>query len=275
MIFPDPSGAWASWGAVRGDTAQLVSGTLDTGVMWVDNPSKSSGVFRFDAASVHPNARLPRAKIWRDVKLSEIVSDVADRAQLAPSIQSGVTDWSYKAISQNMEADVAFLARICEREGYAVKATGGQLVVYDEQQLEAVTPSVTLTPQDVAPGYGFEDGIGLLNAATVTYYNVRKKLLIKQTVTDPNTIGGTVQRNEMISDDGEAQRFAWGALRAANKWRRIGAFTINQATDLAAGSTVNLSGFPGADNGSWFVYQTVFDAVQGKMHVYVRRPLAY
>ena len=275
VIFPDPSGTWASWGTARGDTARLTSGTLDTGIMWVDNPSKSSGVFRFDATSIHPNARLPRAKIWRDVKLSEIVSDVAARAQLTPAIQADVTDWSYKAISQNMEPDLAFLVRVCEREGYAVKATGGQLVVYNERKLEAVTPSATLTLQDVAPGYGFEDGTGLLSAATVAYYNVRRKSLIKQTVTDPNTIGGTIQRNELVSDDGEAQRFAWGELRAANKWRRIGTFTLNQMTDLAAGSTVALSGFPGTDNGSWFVYQTVYDAVREKMRVYVRRPLTY
>lgn len=275
VIFPDPSGKWASWGTARGDTARLTSGTLDTGIMWVDNPSKSSGVFRFDATSIHPNARLPRAKIWRDVKLSEIVSDVAARAQLTPAIQAGVTDWSYKAISQNMETDIAFLVRICKREGYAVKATGGQLVIYDEQQLEAVTPSITLTPQNVAPGYDFEDGTGLLSAATVVYFNVQKSLLIKQTASDANTVGGTIQRVEMVSDDGEAQRFAWGTLRAANKWRRVGAFSVNQNTTLAAGSTVLLSEFPGSDNGAWFVYQTTYDAIQDKMRVYVRRPLDY
>lgn len=275
VIFPDPKGTWASWGAARGDTARLISDTLDTGVMWVDNPSELSGAFRFDATSIHPNARLQRARIWRDIKLSEIISDVAGHAQLTPSIQNGVIDWSYKAISQNMETDLAFLVRICAREGYAVKATGGQLVVYDEQRLESVTPSVTLAPQDVSPGYGFEDGTGLLSEATVVYYNVQKRLLIKQTVTDANTVGGTIQRTEMVSDDGEAQRFAWGALRMANKWRRVGVFALNQMTNLAAGSTVALSGFPGSDNGAWFVYQTVYDAMQDKMRVYVRRPLAY
>ena len=109
----------------------------------------------------------------------------------------------------------------------------------------------------------------------MVHYNVQKRLLIKQTVTDANTVGGTIQRTEMVSDDGEAQRFAWGALRMANKWRRVGVFALNQMTNLAAGSTVALSGFPGSDNGAWFVYQTVYDAMQDKMRVYVRRPLAY
>lgn len=275
VIFPDPNGIWATWGAVRGDTARLTSGTLDTGVMWVDNPEKESGAFRFDASSIHPNARLPRAKIWRDIKLSEIISDVAGRAQLTPSIQNGVTDWGYEAISQNMETDLVFLVRVCAREGYAVKATGGQLVVYSEKQMEAITPSITLTVQDVEPGYAFGDGTGLLNSSTVSYYNLRKGTAIKQTVTDPNTIGGAAQKVEMVSNDGEAQRFAWGALRAANKWRRVGAITLNQNTALAAGSTVALSGFPGTDNGAWFVYQTIYDAVQDKMRVYMRRPLTY
>lgn len=275
VIFPDPNGIWATWGAARGDTARLTSGALDTGVMWVDNPEKESGVFRFDAFSIHPNARLPRAKIWRDVKLSEIISDIAGRAQLAPSIQNGVTDWGYEAISQNMETDLAFLVRVCARESYAVKATGDQLVVYSEKQMESVAPSITLTAQDVEPGYTFGDGTSLLSSSTVSYYNLRKGTTIKQTVTDPNTIGGTAQRVEMVSNDGEAQRFAWGALRAANKWRRVGVITLDQNTELAAGSTVMLSGFLGTDNGAWFVYQTVYEAVQDKMRVYVRRPLAY
>ena len=68
-----------------------------------------------------------------------------------------------------METDLAFLLRICAREGYAVTATGGPLGVYDEQQLESVTPSVPLTPQEVSPAYDFEEGTVLPPAAPVVY----------------------------------------------------------------------------------------------------------
>ena len=81
-VFADPQGLWAAWKPQRGDQVRLVDGDFDTGVLYVDNPQISGGLFRLDAISVPPSIRRPRTKVWRDVRLSEIVSDMASQAGL-------------------------------------------------------------------------------------------------------------------------------------------------------------------------------------------------
>ena len=153
-VFPDPSGLWADWNPQRGDRVRMVDGDFDSGVLYVDDPQFSGGFFRVEAVSVPPTIRQPRTKVWRDVRLSEIISDMAGQAGL--SFQTyDMQDYHYNAISQHGETDMAFLARICLREGYAVKVTGETLVVFSEQALENAAPQATVDVTQTAPERDF------------------------------------------------------------------------------------------------------------------------
>ena len=48
-----------------------------------------------------------------------------------------------------------------------------------------------------------------------------------------------------------------------------------QQSAFAAGSTVNLTGFSGENNGFWFVYGVDQDAVNARTTLLLRRPLDY
>ena len=253
---------------------RLVDGDFDTGVLYVDNPQISGGLFRLDAISVPPSIRRPRTKVWRDVRLSEIVSDMASQAALGKQTYD-IQDYYYTAISQHSETDMAFLARVCLREGYAVKVTDGSLVVYSEKQMEAQTPQATVDKTQVAPGFDFDAGTGLLSSAEVRYFNISESRYISQTVTDPEITGGALRKNEFCSTDGEAQRWAYGYLRAANKTAHTGTIQLLQQSAYAAGSVIDLSGFDEDTNGTWFVWGVDQDAVNARTTLHLRRPLSY
>ena len=273
-VFPDPSGLWADWNPQRGDRVRMVDGDFDSGVLYVDDPQFSGGFFRVEAVSVPPTIRQPRTKVWRDVRLSEIISDMAGQAGL--SFQTyDMQDYHYNAISQHGETDMAFLARICLREGYAAKVTGETLVVFSEQALENAAPQATVDVTQTAPERDFQAGVGLLSSSQVRYFSIQENRLIEQTVTDSSIIGGASRRNEFCSTDGEAQRWAYGYLRAANKRAHTGRIQLLQQSAFAAGSTVNLTGFSGDNNGAWFVYGVDQDAVNARTTLLLRRPLDY
>lgn len=273
-VFADPDGLWADWNPQRGNRVRLVDGDFDSGILYVDDPRKSGGFFRLDAVSVPPSIRQPHTKVWRDVRLSEIISDMAGQAGLAFQTYD-IQDYHYTAISQHAETDMAFLARVCLREGYAVKVTDEALVVFSEQALENAAPQATVDKVDTAPESDFSAGVGLLSSSRVRYFNIQKNRLLDQTVTDPEIAGGASHRNEFCSTDGEAQRWAYGYLRAANKSAHTAKIQLLQQSAFAAGSTVNLTGFSGENNGDWFVYGVDQDAVNARTMLYLRRPLTY
>ena len=109
----------------------------------------------------------------------------------------------------------------------------------------------------------------------VRHFNIQENRLISQTVTDPAIKGGESRKNELCSTDGEAQRWAYGYLRAANKNAHLGKVQLLQQSAYAAGSTVNLTGFDGENNGAWFVYGVDQDAVNARTTLLLRRPLSY
>lgn len=271
--FPNAK-LWATWKPKTGDTVQLIDGSFDSGILYIDNPQIQNDFCRLEAVSVPLSARKPRTKIWRDVRLTNIISDCASRAGL--NFQTyGITDYTYNSISQNSESDFAFLKRICTREGYVVKVSNNILIVFSEKYMENQPSGMTINKKEVAPNYSFKNGLNLLSRVRVCNYNVTKKQSIDQTAIDANIIGGEMKINELCSDSGEALRFAYGYLRNANKNSKIGCIQLLQQTQLAAGSVVNLENFEGENNGNWFVYKVTQDAVNAKTTLYLRRPLNY
>lgn len=274
VVFSDASGLWPIWGPERGDKMRYVNGEFDSGNLYVDNAAFTSGRFRVDAVSVPPEARRQNTRIWRKVRLSEIIGDIATRCGLIVKTY-GITDYTYRAISQASESDIAFLSKICLREGYAVKVSGGGLIVYAEKQMEAQTPALTIARADVQPGYLFYRGVGQLSAVTVSCYDTVSGQAYAQTARDSTVSGGSFQLAELCGNDGEAERFALGYLRAANKGARQARLTLTKQAPIAAGSTVALSGFSAGENGNWFVSGVDQDAISNRTTVSLRAPLNY
>ncbi len=274
IIFSDAIDVWTNWSPERGDTLRLVTGDFDSGTSYVDDVRFLTGAFRVDAVSVPQSAYAPRTKIWRKASLSAIVHDIAKQCGLSAQTYN-LANYMYTAITQACESDLAFLSRICMREGYAIKVSAKTLIVYNEREMERATPTITIREKDAKPGYDFSQGVGLLSSARVIYYNQSKGEAYDQTATDSNIVGGTRLYCEMCATVGEAQRFAYGYLRAANKNAHCCTLAVPQQTAVAAGSTVNLSGFGKDKDGAWFVGAIDLDAISAVNTLYLRKPLSY
>lgn len=271
--FPDAK-LWAKWQPKAGDTVRLIDGSFDSGILYIDNPQIQNDILRLDAVSVPLLARKPRTKIWRDIKLTSIISDCAIRAGLNFKVY-GIKDYTYNAVCQSSETDFAFLQRICTREGYAVKITNNSLIVFSEKYMENQNPVITIKQKQVASDYCFSNGVNLFSKVTVCHYNIAKNQKIEQTATDTDVIGGEIKVNEACSDAGQALRFAYGYLRNSNKNRKKAIIQLLQQSALSAGSVITLDGFEGENNGNWFVYKITQDAVNARTTLYLRRPLSY
>lgn len=272
-IFSNGS-QWASWNPKAGDTVQFIDDQFDSGIMYIDNPKIEKGMCRLEAISLPLSAKKPHTKIWRDVNLSQIISDCANNAGLNYETY-GITDYTYAAITQLKESDFAFLMRICKREGYAVKATNNTLIVLSEKYMENQPSGTTINKNQTGSDCEFKNGVDLLSKTRVYYYNAIKNQNIDQTATDTSILGGEMQVNELCSDAGEALRFAYGYLRYTNKYAKKARIQLLQQSALAAGSVITLEDFEGENNGIWFVYRVTQDAVNAKTTLYLRRPLNY
>mgnify|MGYP005799907643 CR=1 FL=1 len=148
-------------------------------------------------------------------------------------------------------------------------------VVEVEKEMEGQGAQGTVEEGQVGPGFDFDTGTGLLSSAEVRYFNIRERRYISQTVTDPEITGGALRKNEFCSTDGEAQRWAYGYLRAANKAGHTGTIQLLQQSAYAAGSVIRLRGFDEDTNGTWFVWGVDQDAVNARTTLHLRRPLSY
>jgi len=270
LTFADGEKIWAKWQPKRGDTVEVKTEYFGTGILYVDNPILANGVFTVDALSVPLSAKRPKTRIWRDVQLSQLLKDVASGCGLTVAAY-GINDFTYAAISQFCETDIAFAERICLREGYAVKVTGNKLTVYDERQQEKTSPGVTVSLSDVFPDYSFEAGGALYSSLKVVGANSGE--LIEYTAADSDIAGNAGKRAEFVANVGEAERWSKGYLRAANKYKTFARLRTQYITKIAAGSTLGISGF-GYFDGSYFADCVTYDTVNSQTHLTIRKPIA-
>lgn len=272
ISFSDTEDRWSGWGPQRNDKLQIDTGKFSTGTLFIHSVSVPNGLCTLRAVSVPRDAQKPRTKIWRNVSLLEVASDVAGRCGLTLDPYS-VTDRNYQALTQREQADLAFLMWLCMREGVAVKATGGKLVLFCEQVMEAKTPALTIHRDEAENSMSFVTGPSVANVQVTGA--VFGKGAFTGTATDAEAVGGTRVLREMVHSTGEAERFAAGYLRAANRHRKTATIPMRQLTEAAAGSTVTLSGFGTGRDGNWFVESVTHDPVSEKSTLHLRKPLDY
>ena len=273
VMFSDVKHQWTDWLPKRGDSIELVEGYFKSGVLFVDDLDPQMGAYRIFAVSVPLEARKIRTKIWRNVSIREIAGDIASRSGL--TLESYyIQNHNYFTVTQRMETDISFLTRICLREGYGVKVSDRKLILYGEKEMEGQAASITIEQSKARPDYTFQRGTELLSSYQVVYALFGHDC-ISQKVIDKDIAGGAGYRVEPCTSIGEAQRFAYGYLRAANKESYTAQIPLLSLTSVAAGSTVSLTGFGFEEDGNWFVSAVMQDAVNQKTTLQLRKSLPY
>ncbi len=183
----------------------------------------------------------------------------------------GITDQTYDYVEQNNLPDFAFFQNRCTLEGAAFLVYDGKLVVYDEAYMEGQQPVDTIT---ITPANDFEyrdEGTYAYGSAEAVNGG------LTGTFSAPSG-GDKVLRRILpfrMTDQSEADRFAKGLLRDANKNATVGTlWTGSLLRDYAAGSVVTLAteGVKSWD-GTAFISRIRHDYVKTRSKLYLRKPL--
>lgn len=270
MDFGDTRNLWDRWNPQVGDEIAVEDGAARSGTMYVSSVVPQSSRFTVTAYPAPQSARERRSKSWERVRLWQLLGEVAQRHGLSYETY-GVDDYEYAYVEQDNESDLAFLDRRLTYEGAGLIVYDGRLVAYSGEWLESqgATGEISVTPgvdyefrDDRARGYGsctVTDG-----TTSATWSAGEGKELVRVV---PERIGSV----------GEAERWAKGLLRAANRE----AVTMTIRTDsmlrgYAAGSVVDLHASAAASwDGSAVVSRIRHDYYDSRAKVWLTKPLGY
>lgn len=261
---------WDRWSPKKGDTISVEDGAAKTGKMFVESVVPESGLITLRAYSAPQSTKDKRSKSWEKVKFLQLIQEIAGRHGLTVETY-GITDQTYDYVEQNNLPDFAFLQARCTLEGAAFLVYDGKLVVYDEAYMEGQQPvdTITITPandfeyrDEGAYAYGSAEAVnggltGTFSAPAGGDKVLRKILPFRMT------------------DQAEADRFAKGLLRDANKEATVATlWTGTLLREYAAGSVVTLSTESVASwDGTAFVSRIRHDYVKSRSKLYLRKPL--
>ncbi|QNU67267.1 phage late control D family protein [Ruminiclostridium herbifermentans] len=267
ITFPDSDKLWGKWNPERGDILEVKTGNYSTGLMYVDGVSQCAGTFTLNAISTPLSAKKPKNRIWRNIKFTQIISDIADANGLTYEVY-GITDYAYTVISQMNQSDLDFLNMICIREGYSCKISDGKIIIFSEEYMERKTAKPIITPNDVFQNYEFTKSDNLFSSFTVRYAAPFGNLI---TYTARSIYaGGSGLEIEYLNSIAEAERWANGYLRNINKYAVTTYLPMKFITDISAGSLINIKEF-GTFDGKYYVYKVSLDTVNNKSYVYARQ----
>lgn len=195
-------------------------------------------------------------KSWENIRLSAIAAQIAAAGNLK-SYFSGDYDPVYSRKEQSNESDISFLSRLCVDAGMSLKVTAGALVIFDEDEYEKKPAIRTFSPKKGnVLSYSFSDGSSDksysschvswtdTNGTTIEYtYTPR--------IDNPGT-GEVLEISERVDSREEARKLAMKRLKAKNKDRFSASLKIIGDAGLAAGATVNVSGW-GTFDGKYMI----------------------
>ena len=269
--FNDSASLWSKWKPVRGEKVRLVSGSNDTGDMYITSIAPENGLYTLRAMSMPLSGDNIKSKSWAGVKFLQIANDIATAHGLSLKTTSSIVDQQYTQIDQERLTDFEFLHRLCQLEGCAMLIYDGKLIIYDEHEIESKTANETIK-------IGKD---GRFQYCDNTANGYKKAVVIageyKGEYADHKAnYDRVLQPRDVIScsSDAEAKRFAKGLLRAANKNSMTGSFRQKLSRGIAAGSIINIKTDKAKGwDGKVFVTKTRHDFLNGETKVFFRKPL--
>ena len=266
--FGDTRNLWDTWHPVEGDEIALEDGAARTGRMYVSSVVPQSSHFTVRAYSAPQSMRERRCKSWESVRLYQLIAEIAGRHGLAYETY-GMSDVEYQYVAQDNESDLEFLDRRLTYEGAAMVVYDGKIVCYSGQWAESQASEGSIT---VVPGNDYEfrdDSARSYGSCTVTDGTTSATF----SAGDGKNLLQVVP--ERMSSQGEAERFAKGLLRKANRAAvRLTLRTDSMLRQYAAGSVLDLDATAAHSwSGKAFVSRMRHDYYDSKAKLWLIKPL--
>ncbi|MCM1299686.1 MAG: contractile injection system protein, VgrG/Pvc8 family, partial [[Eubacterium] siraeum] len=199
-------------------------------------------------------------KSWEGTSLSGIAKAIAANNGLGILFESK-TDPSYSRVEQYQMSDIAFLQKLCHDTGASLKATNNVIVIFDQAAYEAkkAVKKIIFGESGGYTKYQLETSAGGSYASCRVYYTAADGTVIEATeyaegYNSSNDNNQCLEVRQKVGSVSEAQALAHKMLRLHNKFEYEASFTFPGDPALAAGNTVELSGF-GAWDGKFLIKQ--------------------
>lgn len=265
--FNDAKRLWDGWKPSKEDVISVSYGIAKTGAMYIDSVVPENGLMTLRASSIPPTAMDKTDKSWENVHLLQLAKEIASRHGLEFE-KYDVEDRIYSYVRQPNISDFEFLQQRCNLESLAFVVYDKKLVLYDETKLETAEPvkQVNITADNdfsytdsSQKGYG---KIAVSNGSLTGNYTSGSGLT--------NALTQTI--STAISGQAEADRFAKGLLRQANKNLTNGVFKLPLMREFSAGSVMKIV-TTGANswNGNGFVSHIRQDYINSTSKVFFRK----
>ena len=207
-----------------------------------------------------PIRQTKKSKAWESYNLSGIASEIAGANGLSCMFESA-NDPFYERVEQRKTSDSAFLSKLCKDAGISLKATDGQIVLFDQSQYEAQSPVLTIRRgkegKYIQYSLSTESADQQYGSCRVSYTDPGSGKCIEGTYSDDSEkTGQCLEISAKVADAREAKALAEKRLRLHNKLTRMVRFTFPGNPALVASVTVQLEGWGGWD-GKYIVKQAV------------------
>lgn len=238
----------------RGAGVDLYCGTFTVDELEFNFPPSTLSIKGVSVPSISDIYRTRKNKAWEEVRLSEIANDVANKGKLAVKYYSE-KDPLYDRKDQRNETDLTFLKRLCEDEGFQLKVTDEQLVIFDPREMDEsdTVLDIVFGSTDILSASFKMQSHDTYKTCTIEYVNPQtgKKIKYKHTQEDMKE-GKDLKITQRVKDLDEAKRVAEAALYKANKGELTGNIQVVGNTKLTAGSAINVIGF-GKYDGKYYI----------------------
>ena len=265
--FNDAKKLWDSWKPSKEDVISVSYGIAKTGAMYINSVVPENGLMTLRASSIPPTAMDKTDKSWENVHLLQLAKEIASRHGLTFE-NHGVSDKVYSYVRQPNIPDFEFLQQRCNLESLAFVVYDKKLVLYDEAKLETAEPVKEVkinSDNDFSYSDSSQKGYGqvIVSNGSLTGNYISKSGLT-------NALTQTI--STAISGQAEADRFAQGLLRQANKNLTNGVFKLPLMREFSAGSVMKIA-TEGVNtwNGNGFVSHIRQDYINSTSKVFFRK----
>jgi len=206
-----------------------------------------------------------KSKAWEKISLSQIGAEIAGKAGLAYIFEAD-TNPKYDRQDQVRESDLAFLLRLAQAAGLALKVTSRQIVFFDEEKYEgksSVRKLVRGQTDIISYDFGTESS-DTYSEAEVSYQDPEtgEDILASYKPSNGPKVGQKLTINErpVVATKGAskavkieaAKKHAKKKLRDKNKKETVATFAVTGDPRLVSGVTVEVSGW-GVFDGKYII----------------------
>lgn len=264
IVLNDISGIWQSdWYPQQGDTLTLQIGyagnLLDCGLFQIDEIELTADTLTVKAiaTSITDSLRTKNSKAYEKQTLKDIAKYIADKNKLKlTGDTSNLSSIKVSRKTQYNETDLAFLAKLCKQYSIIFSVRGNQLIFLDPKGIENADTIATFTRNDLSR-YTFRDKTSeTFEDANISVRNSKTASVTKGTSENSDDAADdTLEIDDYVENDSQAQATAEGSLREKNKDKLTGSFSTDGNPLLVAGANVEMLSF-GAFSGKWTIAES-------------------